>query len=143
MRGGVIFFCFLVSLPALLVLGHDVYLAYLDMQEGKPEPFKFSALGWLWTTYHMESFEYARAYFTQDTWKNTIEPLLEKDALKICAVPPIITFLYLLLAFLLRLYPFNESASLFASKAHKADDRFAFETDLSNKKKGPVKYKRK
>jgi mannose/fructose/N-acetylgalactosamine-specific phosphotransferase system component IIC len=47
------FFLLIVTLPILGALGHDIYLYTLDQGRG----FEFSALGFIWTKYHPESYK--------------------------------------------------------------------------------------
>ena len=142
MRGGIIFFCVLIALPALAALGHDVYLAYIDMEAGKPDPFKLSALGWIWTTYNMDSYQYARDFIDKQTWSHFMEPLLEKNALYVAGIPALVIYGLLIVLRLLHLWPFNDAPAMFSGKKNKNEDSFAFDADIDNKKKG-MKYKRK
>ena len=66
---------FILLIPALAALGHDCYLFYaeygyqgnfsLDFLE---EKFKFSALGYLWTTYDIDSYKMAVEMTAPDNW---------------------------------------------------------------------------
>lgn len=143
MRGGVLFVCVLVALPALAALGHDVYMAWLDMEAGKPEPFKLTALGWLWTTYSLDSYEYARDFFDKKTWSQVVEPLLRKNALYVTGIPALGVYGLLIVLKLLNLWPFNDAAPVFSGKKNKGESDFAFDDNISGKKTGRFKYKRK
>lgn len=54
MRGAGLFL-FIVTIPALVALGHDAYLYYIN----QPKPFDFAALGFIWTQYDPESYKMA------------------------------------------------------------------------------------
>lgn len=72
MRG---FLIFLLLIPAIAALGHDAYLFYnnhlnpgvfsidLLLQE-----FKFSALGFIWTNYEVESYKMTVQSMSEDDW---------------------------------------------------------------------------
>ena len=67
---------FVLFLPALVALGHDMYLFFTnhvddpvmlsskDVEEG----FKFSALGFIWTNYEPESYKAVAASMSQENW---------------------------------------------------------------------------
>jgi hypothetical protein len=52
---GVTTLMFVVLIPALAALGHDLYLFSLDQSRG----FMLSTPGYMWTHYHKESYEWA------------------------------------------------------------------------------------
>ncbi|MCB1650641.1 MAG: hypothetical protein KDI46_01160 [Alphaproteobacteria bacterium] len=73
MRGG--FLIFLLLIPASVALGHDVYLFYQNYLLTEPfsidlvrEQFKFSALGFIWTTYEVNSYKQAVETLDPQTW---------------------------------------------------------------------------
>lgn len=47
------FFYFLLLLPAIAALGHDIYFYTQNQEKG----FQLSAVGWLWDKYHKESHD--------------------------------------------------------------------------------------
>jgi len=72
MRAAIIF---LLLIPAFIALGHDFYLFYNEhMNPGifsidlLMEKFKFSALGFIWTTYEVESYRSVVAGTAPETW---------------------------------------------------------------------------
>lgn len=71
-----IFLIFLVSLPALAAIGHDIWLYYNDPSR----PFEFAALGFIWTKYHPESYRAVMEGTSPETW-GTINYLLTFPAL--------------------------------------------------------------
>ena len=73
---------FLLLIPALIALGHDCYLFY--QQHLNPgifsvdmfmEEFKFSALGFIWTTYAVDSYKIVFETTESGTWA-TIDSFL-------------------------------------------------------------------
>ncbi len=43
------------ALLALIALGHDAYIYYMD--ESFDKTLKFTSIGWVWANYHTESFQ--------------------------------------------------------------------------------------
>ena len=65
----------LLLIPAFIALGHDCYLFYQEhLNPGVlsldliVEKFKFSALGYIWTTYDVESYKNAVGSLEADQW---------------------------------------------------------------------------
>ncbi len=66
----------LLLIPAMIALGHDAYLFYVNHAQGPApisldmiiEKFKFSALGFIWTTYDVESYKLAVSSMSEDDW---------------------------------------------------------------------------
>lgn len=72
MRASLLFF---LLIPAFVALGHDIYLFY--QQNLNPgifsidlllEKFKFSALGFIWTTYEVDSYKAVVEATAPDNW---------------------------------------------------------------------------
>jgi hypothetical protein len=68
---------FLLLIPAFIALGHDIYLFYVNVVQTKGftldlllGEFKFSSLGYIWTTYEPESFQATLESTDKDTWLN-------------------------------------------------------------------------
>ena len=67
---------FLLLVPAFIALGHDIYLFYTNhMQSHAPlslamieENFKFSALGFIWTSYDVESYKMTVGSVSKEDW---------------------------------------------------------------------------
>ncbi|MFP4314338.1 MAG: hypothetical protein ACLFR0_08435 [Alphaproteobacteria bacterium] len=90
---GIHFFLLIVTLPALLILGHDVYLFYADQgqplnmnnaskifTEDRPgRSFDFTALGFLWTNYSADSYHLMSESFEPAEWA-AIQDLLKLKA---------------------------------------------------------------
>ncbi|MCC6598799.1 MAG: hypothetical protein IT559_08420 [Alphaproteobacteria bacterium] len=73
---------FLLLIPAMIALGHDLYLFYVNYAEAQgfsiallQKEFKLSAFGFIWTNYDEESYKTAVGSVDPDTWL-TIDYLL-------------------------------------------------------------------
>lgn len=73
MRG--LSFIIMLLVPAFIALGHDIYLFVVNIAQPKGftvdllvQEFKFSTLGYIWTTYEPESFKTAVASLDKETW---------------------------------------------------------------------------
>lgn len=77
--------CFILFLPFLGALGHDVHYTYKD--GAYDQPVKFTELGWLWSTYAPESLDSARTAIEPATWTDTIVPVLKTRSVIATAVP--------------------------------------------------------
>lgn len=65
----------LLLVPAAAAMGHDLYLYFT----GKNTGLEFSALGFLWTQYLPESFEYISGALGPELWAK-INPILAYPA---------------------------------------------------------------
>ncbi len=52
---------FFVTIPAMAALGHDLYLFYENQEKG----FMFAALGFIWTRYDPDSFQWTADNFSE------------------------------------------------------------------------------
>lgn len=67
---------FALLIPALIALGHDIYLFYVNHAQEAfkittdlvQEKFKFSAFGFIWTNYALESYKTTAASLDPETW---------------------------------------------------------------------------
>jgi len=58
------FLFFLVLSPLLASLGHDIYMFIENQEKG----FMLSAVGFLWTTYHPESYKWVNENVDGQSW---------------------------------------------------------------------------
>ena len=134
---------FLLLVPAFIALGHDFYLFYnehlnpglfsLDLLQ---EKFKFSALGYIWTTYSIESYKSVVEATAPETW-STIDSLLTIKAFN--AGLGFAGF-FIILFFILKLFgkgPFVNEQTVSYSKSDKSE---SFRSGSKTKK---MNYKRK
>lgn len=73
MRGGSLVFVLLI--PAFVALGHDIYLFYINFAQSQSltldlvmKEFKFSDLGFIWTTYDEASYKSIFDTTDPETW---------------------------------------------------------------------------
>ena len=138
---GVSLLCFLFILPALLVLGHDLYLAFGE--EGTFLPVKLSDAGWLWTTYAPDLYDRARESLDPGFWTRWVEPILRQKALAVAAVPALC--LYALL-FALKLFgrgPFSGAGLLSLPRSRRKTRKSLFAYKGLDKEKPAIKYRRR
>lgn len=131
---------FILALPALAALGHDIWLAYNNTAYDIAERFYLSDLGWVWKEYSPESMEWAKFAFEPTTWQTYIDPVLEQKTVLIGAVPLIIA-LITIIVFKIFGYGAFEGQGLFTPRIRKSKNTdFSFEGE---QKKARTKYKRK
>ena len=70
-------FAFIVLIPAIVAIGHDVYLFItqtgIENYDGisggdKPWHSHFAALGWIWTNYHPDSYRWVSQNIDPSQW---------------------------------------------------------------------------
>jgi len=147
MRSFLLFMCFLVTLPLLGALGHDIWQAFngkdgLDLTK----PFTFSALGWIWKNCDPDSLKWARDNIDPDFWKSYIAPVLEQKSVIVAGIPALCVYA---LTFFLKFFGFRpfEGEGIFShkigfgkSKAGAGGKDYSFRDD---KKTNKTKYKRR
>jgi len=115
MPGAAKMLLFVLLLPFFAALGHDVYINYFSdddkIKEFKklqidPEDFKISDLGWVWQHYSPDTLETAKDTVGADEWKEKYDPILQKPTMVVGLVPAAIGAGYLLIAFVLGIWPF-------------------------------------
>jgi hypothetical protein len=145
---GVSLFIFVVALPALAALGHDLYLFYLNygldsierdvrhVIDEKGALSLFASLGFIWTQYNEESYKWVVENTDEETWALISEILTFKAVFVGAAFAG---FFYVILGALrlLGAWPFSSGGIARFSIGTKTD------SILGRKKSGPFKYKRK
>ena len=147
MRSFLLFMCFLVTLPLLGAVGHDIWHAMND-KDGLDftKPFPFSALGWIWKTYDPDSLKWARDNVDSDFWKSYIAPVLEQKSVIVAGIPALCVYALTLFLKLFGIPPF-EGEGVFShrirfgkSKMGGGSKDYSFRDDKKTKK---TKYSRK
>jgi len=142
MSNGVKTWCFVLLLPILLALGHDFYASYANTPEKveqlesmavEPEGFMISDLGYLFFTYTPEGFDAAKAATDPAIWDSFINPVLELPTYVVVGIPAMVFFIYLSIAWIFGLSPFERGSTKKADKL----DRFG------KSKSSGFKYNRK
>ena len=98
-----------------------------------PEEFLISDLGWLWQNYFPQSMQIARDSTEPSIWVSHIDPILQMPSMVVGIMPFFIGCVYLLLAFVLGVWPFTkfgrerrETAADFAVYKHAKDKSMKF-----------------
>ena len=133
---GIPILCFLLALPVLAALGHDIYITYQDQDFSKP--MMFSDVGYLWVHYEPDSYKWAQENVSQGTWDSFLTPFLEQTTVVMAAVPAAIVYSLLLILKLCNLPPFSDGVRV--GRGHKKG-KFAYGN--TDKSKGRFKYNRK
>lgn len=133
---GLSILCFLLILPILGALGHDIYVTYQDQDFSKT--MMFSDVGYLWTNYEPDTYKWAQKNVDQGTWDHVLTPILEQTSVVVAAVPALVTFSILILLRIFNLPPFRSDVSV---KPGHRKGRFGFGS--GDKGTGKMKYKRK
>ena len=145
---GVRTFMFIVLIPAIIALGHDFYLFYANEGvdavmadatqaiEDKGPFTLFASLGFIWTTYHQESFKIVAQSLDKQTW-SYVNALLTQKAF--FAGLAFAGFFYVILAIMkiLGMGPFKEGSGKNFSNSNRTDRL------MGNKGKKKMKFKRK
>lgn len=141
MRASIIF---LLLIPAMIALGHDFYLFYnehlnpgvfsLDLLK---KEFKFSALGYIWTTYGTESYRTTVESMPPEDWAKIDKILTFKAFYVALGFAGIFTALFAVLA-LFGKGPFVTEGG--GSAKRKKEEPTSFRSGSQSKK---MQYKRK
>lgn len=132
---------FILLIPALAALGHDIYINFFENSEKlakiealdiEPEKFQFSDMGYLWLTYAPESYELARENTTPSLWSPGLNMILSLPSIVIGAIPAAIFSVIMIFINLLRANPFKRGISA-AGHPNRENSR----------NKGSIKYTRK
>ncbi len=116
MAGGAKLFLFILFLPFLAALGHDIHLAYFSDDEKIQQlenlnidtsSFRISDLGWVWTNRSPDSYEWARQNFSIDTWQNILDPILQLPTMIVALIPFVVGTLILMLMFVMGIGPYK------------------------------------
>lgn len=147
MRNPTVIFLFLI--PAIIALGHDTYLFYTNIVETKGftldlllSEFKFSSLGYIWTSYDEEGFKMALMSTDKETWA-WIDYLLTFQAFYLgLAFAAVMSFIFFFFGVVFGIGPLAfENGKVFQSPASsKKKEDTSFRSGQQSKK---LNYKRK
>ncbi len=139
---GVGFLCFLLLIPAMAILGHDVYLAYTKIEQDASQPFHLSDVGWLWVTYSPASYDWLHDSVDPEIWTAVFSPLMRATALLVAVIPAVAVYVTSLILKLMDPGTISIATRIFTGKGAKLKKGgYAFKG--LDKEKGRVKYKRK
>ena len=132
---------FLLTLPPLAALGHDLYLAYGQTDEiDITQPFHLSDVGWLRQKYSADTLRIAKSGFDPSTWQDYVLPILKTDAVIAAGIPAAIFFITVLTLKVMRSGAF--AIKMGAGGGHRAKKGGDFGHG-AERKAAPMKYKRK
>lgn len=108
---------FILALPLLAAIVHDVYINYFSddkkIQEARnlrvnPDDFLVSDTGWVWQYYHADSLIMLRESMDAEQWSKSVNPILKTPTMIIGMVPLGVGCVYLIIAFILGIWPFSK-----------------------------------
>lgn len=130
---------FILVLPFLAALGHDLYISYGENQDYMnniaTKEMMFSDVGYLWTTYEPDSYNWVRGDLDEESWKTFVAPFLEQTTVIVTLIPPAILMVIMLL-----IKFWDNLAVLVKTGGKKKSFKY---NDGSNKKAARFNYKRK
>ena len=141
-------FLVLMLIPFLLGLGHDIYFNYFSDDEKiaeikamrvDPKEFLVSDAGWVWNEYSPNTMEASRMSFAPETWRKYIDPVLQLPTMVVGLIPWAIAATYLLIAYILGIWPCQGRMLNFLPRRKRKDDQAVYK----NAKTNATKYKRK
>lgn len=133
---------FLLLLPALGALGHDLYLAYNNTVLEGIDRFWLSDAGWLWINYSPETYDWALATVDAAVWNGFVDPILQESAFFV-ALAPFCAFLAILFFMMIFGLGSFEGKGLFTPRfGGKKNKNSSFSFSARDKKK-KTQYKRK
>ncbi len=143
-------FLVIMLIPFLLGLGHDIYFNYFaddeKIREVKalridPKAFLVSDAGWVWSEYAPSSLETVRDSFEPSTWRGYVDPVLRLPTMVVGLIPFAISFVYLILSWVLGIWPCSGRQISFGGlgRRRKNNDYAVYK----HAKAKSVKYKKK
>lgn len=106
---------FILLVPFLLSLGHDLYLNYVSNSPRAeqikslrvaPNALIVSDAGWIWQEYASSSMQTIKDTVGKDLWEQNIDPVLKKPTMSLTIIPFVIGIVVLLVTFILGIWPF-------------------------------------
>lgn len=146
MSGGGKTFLFILLLPFLAALGHDVYYSYLSDDDKikkverlqiDPKEFLPSDLGWLWHEHSPGTMQTARDSIEEDVWNKKINPVLQYPSMVIALMPFLIGVIFCIFSRILGVWPFSENMGSLSKKRKNSDSVY------KHAKSKAMKYSRK
>lgn len=108
---------FILLIPFLLSMGHDLYLNYVSNSprakqikslRAAPNALIVSDAGWIWQEYSPKTMQTAKDLIGPDIWESNIDPLLEKPTSSLTILPFVPGVIFILITFILRVWPFSK-----------------------------------
>lgn len=136
---GVYLFCFVVILPALAALGHDIWYAFTPERASLTQPFYFTDLGWLWLRYAPDSFGWLTRAVDADIWEKYFKPVMAAKSAAVLAIPAFAAYAVLFVLRVFAFWPFARLRPFIDIRPRQ--EPYTFEDVRPRKKK--IDYKRK
>lgn len=108
---------FILLIPFLLSLGHDLYLNYVSNSPRAeqikslrvaPNALIVSDAGWIWQEYAGNSMRAAKDLMGTNRWEQNIDPILKKPTMSLTIIPFAIGLVYVSITFIFVLWPFSK-----------------------------------
>lgn len=119
MSDGAKLWCFLLLIPFIMAVGHDLWANYYSTQEQKtrlesfeidPMAYQGSDVGYLLVTYAPSLYENARTVVGETAWTKWIDPVLRLYTFVVALVPFFLFSVWLLISRIFDIWPFAGSA---------------------------------
>lgn len=142
---------FLLFLPFLAAVGHDLYASYYAPEEQRariealeidPTVYQMSDFGYLFTAYTPEFYENTRTAVGEDSWKNWVDPILKLYTIVVALIPLGLFVVWLLISRIFDIWPFSEPVAKAARAGAKQKDRLE-QLNKREGKGGQFKFKRR
>lgn len=154
MNDGVKVWIFLLLLPFLAAIGHDLYASYYAAEEERtklveyydidPGAFKISDAGYLLVTYAPDAYNTLRESVGPERWMKWVDPILRLYSFVVALIPLAVFLTWLLISRILDIWPFMGNVARAHRRtpaAPKSSDRLN-QISKRNNEKGKFKYKR-
>lgn len=146
MSDGAKLWCFLLLIPFILALGHDLWANYYSTPEQKtrleafeidPMGYQGSDLGYLLVTYTPSFYENSRTMVGEAAWTKWIDPVLRLYTFVVALVPFFLFSVWLLISRIFDIWPFSGAAPVSRGK------RGAAQPDAHEKRNAGAQFKYK
>ena len=136
---------FILFIPFLAAVGHDVYLNYFSTPEKMKQverlqididEYVISDTGWIWHEYAKDTMDAARGAVPTEVWDSYINPILELPTMLVFGIPLALGILFLVITFALGVGPFAHRGKM---RKQTADDFAVYRKAEENR----VKFNRK
>ena len=136
---------FILFIPFLAAVGHDIYMNYFSTPEKIKQVerlqididgYVMSDTGWIWHEYSKDTINAVRDAVPTEIWDSYINPILELPTMLVCGIPLVLAILFLVISFALGVGPFAHRGKM---RKQKPDD-FAVYRKAEEKR---VKFNRK
>lgn len=109
--------CFILLIPFLAAIGHDIYANYYKNEENRakieameidPSTYQGSDLGYLLVTYTPELYENSKVALGQENWTAWVDPVLQLYTWIVALIPLAVFLTWLLIARIFDIWPYAD-----------------------------------